>query len=351
MSAPVVPGQYHHLADGNDNGNDVHTSTLNGTQEPTVVLVTGGSGLIGHALQKVIQHDQTNRINKHEKWIFLSSKDGDLRDPSQCEQIFQLHHPTYVIHLAAFVGGLFRNLTQPVDFWHNNIAMDENVIKCSYQYQVKKVISCLSTCIFPDRTSYPIDETMIHNGPPHPSNEAYAYAKRMIDVVNRAYAQQYNCAFTSVIPTNIYGPYDNFHLQDSHVIPGLIHKIHLAQQNNTAFVVAGTGAPLRQFIYSEDLARLILWVLRHYDSPEPIILSVDETDEVSIKQVVEYIVDAFHYTGKVEHDLSKSDGQYKKTASNKKLRSLLPGFEFTPLKQGIQQTVQWFQENPQLIRK
>jgi len=329
---------------------DMSSSSSSVSSSKSVVLVTGGSGLVGHALQKVVEHDKYMTRNT-EEWIFLSSKDGDLRDADECERIFERYKPSYVIHLAAFVGGLFRNMSHPVDFWHNNISMDENIIKSSHKHNVKKVVSCLSTCIFPDKTKYPIDETMIHDGPPHSSNEAYAYAKRMIDVVNRAYAQQYNCLYTSVIPTNIYGPYDNFHLQDSHVIPGLIHKIHLAQEKNTSFVVAGTGKPLRQFIYSEDLARLFLWVLREYNESSPIILSVDESHEVSIKQVVDYIVDAFQYTGKVEYDTSKSDGQYKKTASNQKLRKFLPDFQFTPLDQGIKQTVQWFKDNPQLIRK
>merc|ERR1712100_781148 len=126
---------------------------------------------------------------------------------------------------------------------------------------------------------------MLHSGPPHTSNEGYAYAKRMIDVLNRAYHEEYGCNFTSVIPTNIYGPHDNYNLEDSHVIPGPMHKIYNAKKNNEDFVVWGTGKPLRQFIYSRDLARLFLWVLRSYDEREPIILSVGEEDEVSIADV------------------------------------------------------------------
>ena len=110
-------------------------------------------------------------------------------------------------------------------------------------FGVKKVVSCLSTCIFPDKTSYPIDETMVHNGPPHHSNEGYAYAKRMIDVLNRCYHDEYGCNWTSIIPTNIYGPHDNFHLENAHVVPALIHKCQLAKENGTIFTVAGTGTP------------------------------------------------------------------------------------------------------------
>lgn len=116
-----------------------------------------------------------------------------------------------------------------VEFWRDNVSINDTVLSLSKEYGVEKVISCLSTCIFPEETSYPIDETMIHNGPPHASNEGYAYAKRMLDVLNRCYSEEYGCRFTSVIPTNIYGKYDNFHLDDAHVIPALIHKIYRAK--------------------------------------------------------------------------------------------------------------------------
>ena len=149
-------------------------------------------------------------------------------------------------------------------------------------------------------------------GPPHYSNEAYAYAKRMIDVQNRIYHSEYGCKFTSVIPTNIYGPHDNFHLEGSHVIPGLVHKLYLAKKNNTTFKALGTGKPLRQFIYSIDLAKLFIWVLRNYDDPSPIILSVDESEEITIKQVVDSVVEAMEFKGQVEWDSTAADGQYKK---------------------------------------
>jgi len=229
--------------------------------------------------------------------------------------------------------------------------MNENIMKCSHEYKVKKLISCLSTCIFPDKTTFPIDETMIHNGPPHSSNEAYAYAKRMIDVQNRIYHSEYACNFTSVIPTNVYGPHDNWHLTDSHVVPGLIHKLYLAKQNNTVFTAMGTGKPLRQFIFSRDLARLFIWTLNSYDSPEPIILSVSESDEISIKDVVDTVVEAMEFKGEVHWDTTKADGQYKKTASNHKLMSLNPNFKFTPFKQGIKETVDWFNKNYETARK
>ena len=178
--------------------------------------------------------------------------------------------------------------------------MNDNVMECCRIYKVQKLVSCLSTCIFPDKTTYPIDETMIHDGAPHLSNEGYAYAKRMIDVMNRCYKDEYGCNFTSVIPTNIYGPHDNYSIQGGHVVPGLIHKCYLAKKNGTPFEVWGTGSPLRQFIYSGDLAALTVWVLRSYDSTDPIILSVPEEKEVTIKDVALMIRDAMEFKGEVK---------------------------------------------------
>jgi GDP-L-fucose synthase len=229
--------------------------------------------------------------------------------------------------------------------------MNDNVMECSRIYGVEKLVSCLSTCIFPDKTTYPIDETMIHDGPPHDSNCGYAYAKRMIDVMNKCYNEQYGCNFTSIIPTNIYGPHDNFNIEDGHVIPGLIHKCYLAKQTNSDFNIWGTGKPLRQFIYSHDLAKLIIWTMTNYHSPEPIILSVDEDAEISIADLSEHIADALDFDGFIVFDSNKADGQYKKTASNKKLKALCPDFEFTPIKEGLKQTCQWFIENYEVARK
>jgi len=317
------------------------------------VLVTGGSGLVGQAVRMMVEEDPNENV---ENWIFLSSKDGDLREMSACKKIFEEHKPTHVLHLAAFVGGLYRNMKYPVDFWNHNVNMNQNVMKCSFDSNVQKLVSCLSTCIFPDKTTYPINEDMIHQGPPHNSNEPYAYAKRMIDVMNRAYYQQYQKIFTSVIPTNIYGPYDNFHLEDSHVIPALIHKCYLAKHNEEKqpFVCFGSGKPLRQFIYSKDLARLMIWTINNYEDVSPLILSVDENEEISIKDVVDSIVSAMDYKGPLEWDTSKADGQYKKTASNEKLRKLYPEFEFTKFEDGVKETVDWFNanfENKDVLRR
>jgi len=324
------------------------TEATNGAPtSEVVVMVTGGSGLVGQAIRTFVEE----HANSSEEWIFLSSKDGDITDRKATEAIFQKYKPTHVIHLAAKVGGLFANMAQKVEFFRENILMNDNIMECCRIYKVEKLVSFLSTCIFPDKTTYPIDETMLHDGPPHPSNEGYAYAKRLIDTMNRAYAEEYGCNYTSIIPTNIYGPHDNFSIEKGHVIPGLVHKCFLAKQNKTPFEIWGSGTPLRQFIYSHDLAELTVWVLREYDSPEPITLSVDESQEVSIKQVALAVAKSMNFQGEIKFDTSKADGQFKKTASNKKLRQLRPDYEFTTIEDGIQKTVDWFVANYDSARK
>lgn len=217
------------------------------SQTKYIVLVTGGSGLVGQAIRHV-----TESSNDHSnfEFYFASSKDADLSDLSQARSLFEKVRPTHVIHLAAMVGGLFRNLKYNLEFLRVNLAINDNVLLLAKEFRVKKCVSCLSTCIFPDKTTYPIDETMVHLGPPHNSNFGYSYAKRMIDVLNHAYASHFKSdpqyggdipIFTAVIPTNVYGSHDNFNLEDSHVIPGLILKAYQAvneaksKSNSTSF--------------------------------------------------------------------------------------------------------------------
>lgn len=238
-----------------------------------------------------------------------------------------------------------------MEFYRWNVQMNDNIMECCREYKVRKLVSCLSTCIFPDKTSYPIDETMVHNGPPHTSNEGYAYAKRMIDVMNRCYNEEYGCNFTSVIPTNIYGKHDNFSIEDGHVIPGLVHKCYLAKKNQTDLTVWGTGKPLRQFIYNVDLGKLLVWTLRSYSEIAPIILSVDEKDEVSIGDLAKLVAKGMEFEGNVVMDTTKSDGQFKKTACNDKLRKFLPDFQFTPIEDGLRETCVWFEKNFEAARK
>ncbi|ETV93835.1 hypothetical protein H310_12188 [Aphanomyces invadans] len=303
-----------------------------------VVLVTGGTGLVGRAVQAEVEKLST--IN--ETWIFVGSADADLTDLAATRRLFEMHRPTHVLHLAARVGGLFKQLHEPVEFFRANSSMNDNVLACAHDVGVTKVISMLSTCIFPDNTTYPITESMLHLGPPHASNIGYAIAKRNLDILSQCYVRQHRKCFTCVIPTNVFGPHDNFHLQDAHVIPALVHKCYLAKQRGDAsFVVGGSGTPLRQFIFSHDLAKLLLWAIRFYDdTSEPLILSVD--DELSIGDVAVAIAKAMDFHGTVKFDATQPDGQMKKTASNAKLRRLVPAFQFTSFQDGIAATVEWF---------
>jgi len=313
-----------------------------------IILVTGGTGLVGKGIEAIVT---TEEKRNDEEWIFLSSKDADLTSEADTKAIFEKHRPTHVVHLAAMVGGLYHNMRASLDFFNNNMKINSNVLAMSHEYGVKKVVSCLSTCIFPDKTTYPIDETMVHNGPPHDSNFGYAYAKRMLDVMNRAYEQQYGCKFTSIVPCNVFGPHDNFNIANGHVIPGLIHKAYLAKRDNQAFEIWGTGKAQRQFIYNLDLGRLFVWTLRNYTETSPLILSVDEEDEVSIAGVSQLILKSMGFEGEVKYLTDKADGQFKKTASNAKLRSLHPDFRFTPIEKAVEETCKWFKDNYETARK
>lgn len=308
------------------------------------ILVTGGSGLVGYALQNISN-------NYCHDFVFISSNDCDLTDIKETFKFFDFIKPDYVIHLAAYVGGLFKNMKYKVDMYEKNTLINYNVLKCSHDTGVKKVISCLSTCIFPDKTSYPINEKMLHDGPPHFSNDAYAYSKRMLEIHSKAYQEQFGDNFICVIPTNIYGENDNYSLEGGHVIPALIHKCYLAKERGEKFIVRGTGKPLRQFIYSLDLARLMMWVLESYHEKESIILSVNEKDELSIEDVATMIAKEFDYQHMIVFDDAFSDGQFKKTADNSKLMKLNPDFEFTNMNKGIHKSVQWFINNYNKCRK
>jgi GDP-L-fucose synthase len=318
------------------------------------ILVTGGTGLVGKSLQE-IYHLYSNEYF----FQFISSKYCDLTNFENSKQIFSEINPNYVIHLAANVGGLYKNINENEKMFDDNIQINTNVVKLCELFNVEKCICILSTCIFPDKTEYPINETMLHNGPPHYSNEGYAYAKRILEVQTKLYNNSPNkkTHFVCVIPTNIYGPFDNFSLKDGHVIPALMHQCYLSLKNNTSFVVKGKGTALRQFIYSKDLAKLLMIIMEHYESKDPIILSPckfltqeqePSENEYTIREVVNLIAETFNQS-QIKFDETYNEGQYKKTADSNKLKNFLEmkniEFEFTSLKEGIKETVEWFIKN------
>jgi len=294
----------------------------------TKVLVTGGYGMVGSAMESQIK---------------LSRETCDLTNPKQTEKLFQLIKPDGVIHCAGKVGGIGGNSNYKGEYFYDNLMINTNVIEASRKAGVKNLVAFLSTCVFPDKVKYPLTVDQIQLGEPHESNYPYAYAKRMADVQIRAYREQYGINYTSIIPSNIYGPNDNFSLEHGHVMPMLIHKLYLAKQNKTDFVVWGSGKPLREFIYSKDIAKIAEWALFNYEGTDPLIISGDE--EISIKDLVGLLVDEFKFKGKVVFDKTKPDGQLRKPSDNSKIKELLPDFEYTPFEQGIKETVNWFIEN------
>jgi len=249
-----------------------------------------------------------------------------------------------VIHLAAKVGGVKANTEQVANFYMENANLNERILYSAHRSGANKVLSLLSTCVYPDAPyiNYPLTEDQLHLGPPHHSNFGYAYAKRMVDVMSRAYRQQYGCNFITAIPNNLYGENDNFDLENSHVIPALIRKVWEAKINKEPSVFCwGDGSPLREFTYSEDIARILLFLMENYDEPEPI--NIGNTDEYSIKEVVEMICDILGYDGELEWQTDQPSGQYRKPSSNQKLLDL--GWKkeyYTPLKEGLKKTCDWF---------
>jgi GDP-L-fucose synthase len=314
------------------------------------ILLTGGTGLIGSAVREECAKAGIECVAPMRAAC-------DLLNPRQVISNFGYLKPTHVIHLAGRVGGIRANMNAQAEFWHDNMQMNLNVMEACRRYKVERMICCLSTCIFPD--IYSLDTVMgprtlmpelIHNGPPHDSNYGYAYAKRALDIGCRAYNEQYSTMFERVMPCNAFGPHDNFNLENSHVIPALIHKMHLAKQNGTKLEVWGSGTALREFVYSKDVARAIMGLLSADFTNIPVIISPGE--ERSIAIVVRYLFELMDLDpGMIEWDASKPEGQKRKPTDNSLLLHMLPGFKFTPLDLALAETVAWFKSNWPNVRK
>jgi GDP-L-fucose synthase len=299
------------------------------------ILITGGHGLVGSEFIG-------------EQYFKPTSKEFDLRITENTNRLM-LKQFDGVIHCAGKVGGVGGNMNHKGEFFYDNIMINTNVIEGARLSGVKNLVAFLSTCVFPDNVEYPLTEKKIHLGPPHFSNDAYAYAKRMTDVQIRSYREQYGLNYKSVIPCNIYGPNDNYDIVNGHVLPSLIHKCYLARENKTPLTIWGSGKPLREFIFSKDIAKLTEWVLYNYNESEPIILSTSE--EISIKDIVSMIVEIMNFKGEVIYDSSKPDGQFRKPSDNSKIKNYLPNFKFTPIYEGLKETIEYFEKNHTLLRK
>ena len=309
------------------------------------ILITGGGGLVGQAMQKI----QDEYVFDDYQFVFPSRQDYDLLNMLQVESMMTDLKPDWVIHLAANVGGLYKNMNHKVQMLEDNLLMNYNVLRSCHEANVQNFIGCLSTCVFPDDVMYPIDETMLHSGAPHSSNDAYAHAKRMLEIHCNAYNQMYDRNYNCIIPTNVYGPHDNYNLEDSHVIPGLIHRCYIAKRDGKPFVVRGTGQVLRQFIHAEDLARATLQLMDKINQDNVIIADTEE--EVAIEDIARLIAKEFDHVDNMIFDDTYSDGQYKKTADNTKMMNLLPDFKFLDINIGVRDTIKHFIENYDTIRK
>lgn len=290
------------------------------------IIVTGGSSMVGKHLQKILPDA-----------IYLNSKDADLTDANQTKNIFNKIKPTVVIHLAAKVGGIMDNIKNPVNFFEENVFINTNVLKTSHENNVNKFIAILSTCVYPDKLSdfeYPITEDKLHNGPPTPTNFAYGYAKRCLAVQIDAYNQQYNTKYSYLIPCNLYSEYDHFTGDKAHFLSSLINKIIIAKKNNQKTInLFGSGKPLRQFMYAEDLAKAIKISI---DEQEPFKYNISTSENKSILEIAEIALKACdaEYMA-LDFDRSKPDGQFRKDASSKKFLDKHPYFQYTSLFEGV----------------
>ena len=300
------------------------------------ILVTGGSGLVGRCFAE----DHYHR---------LSSKDGDLTQPSQVSSILEKDTYDGVIHCAARVGGIMGNMKNQGLYFFENIMMNTLLIEEARRRNIQNLVLFSSTCVFPDSVEYPLSPEKIHLGPPHNSNYGYAYAKRMGIVQTQSYREQYGLNYFCVIPCNIYGPGDNYNIENGHVIPSLIHKIFKAHNEAKDFVVWGSGNPLREFIYSEDVAKLTKLLYNDYKQGDPVVLSTSE--EIKISDLVLAIADHFKFKGKIIFDSAKPDGQFRKPSDNTKIKELYPDFKFTPFEEGLKNSINWFIDNYEKARK
>jgi GDP-L-fucose synthase len=302
------------------------------------VLVTGGNGLVGSAIDGGIKP---------------SSKELNLMNYNDIVNFIKKNKIKKIIHCAAKVGGIKANMDFLADFYYENVIMNTHLLHAAKETGVAKVVSVMSTCIFPDDAVYPLKIEHIHDGEPPQSHYAYSYAKRMLEVQSRAYRDQYGCNFVNVVPCNVYGPKDNYNLNDSHVIPALIHKFYLAKNNKTQMEVWGDGSPQREFIFSKDLAFILVEVLKNYDNKKPLVISPDEF--VSIKNVVDKLAQIYNFNGDIIYQGQKMNGQIKKPSDNTEMKKFLstycPDFNFTNFEDGIMESVNWFINNYETVRK
>lgn len=285
------------------------------------IYVAGHKGLVGSALVKVLNKSGYKNV------IGRSHQELDLTNQKDVIQFFESEKPEYVFLAAAKVGGIYANNTYPADFIFSNLQIQNNIIDASYRYGIKKLCFLGSSCIYPKFAKQPMDEAQLLDGKLEPTNEPYAVAKIAGIVMCQSYNRQYGTNFISVMPTNLYGPGDNYHPENSHVLPALMRRFHDAKVNKLPEVVIwGTGKPLREFLYSEDMARACVFLMENYDvTGDPKggeHVNVGSGIEVSIKELAETVKEVVGYNGKLIFDPTKPDGTPRKLLDVSKLHKM-----------------------------
>jgi GDP-L-fucose synthase len=304
-------------------------------------LITGSDGLVGSALKKILGDNHVYHIRK----------DAELTDRKQTLDYinYQVKHNGVdtIINCAAKVGGVQANMKNNKGFFIDNFLLNNNVIEASFKNEIPNFVNILSTCIFPNENiTYPLTANQINNGAPHHSNHGYAYAKRLAGYETNIVKNVLNSNWVSVIPTNVYGRHDNFHLEEGHMIPAMIHRAYLANKNKEKMVIWGDGSPLRQIIYSDDLAKLILWSLENWKDEEPFMAI--NPNEITILEIAKEICKNFNINDDdLIFDSEKPKGQHRKPAAS----NAPSEFKFTELSDGITDTINWFLENYPNVRK
>ena len=306
------------------------------------IFVAGHRGLVGSAIVRKLESEGYNNL------ILRKSSELDLRDSSAVKAFFKSEKPEYIFLAAAKVGGIWANSHYPAEFIHSNLSIQVNVIHNAYLYGVKKLLFLGSSCIYPKFAPQPMKEDYLLTGILEPTNESYAIAKIAGIKMCEAYNRQYGTNFISVMPTNLYGPNDNFDLENSHVLPALIRKFHEAKINgDPSVVIWGTGSPRREFLHVDDLADACLYLMQNYNDSELINIGVGK--DQTIKELALLIQDVVGFEGKLVFDESKPDGTPRKLLDVSKLNSL--GWKAKiSLREGIEQTYRWYVENIESAR-
>ena len=279
------------------------------------IFIAGHNGMVGSAIKrKFIQEGFKNILT-------FSSNELDLRDQISVEEFYKKEKPDFVILAAAKVGGIHANNKYKAEFIYDNLMIESNVIHFAYKNNVKKLLFLGSSCIYPKESLQPIKEEYLLSGHLEPTNKAYAIAKIAGIELCKSYREQYGCNFISAMPTNLYGTNDNYHLENSHVIPALLRKVFLAKKNNDPFVIVwGSGKPRRDFLNVDDLANACYLLMNEYDEAEPI--NIGSGNDISITELTNLIMEELDYNGEVKFDKSKPDGTMLKLLDNSKIKSL-----------------------------